>query len=775
MDFLKNQPFVDLNGDWSFAFRHGLATEAFTTLEDLTRAGLDVLPCKVPGNFELDLQANGLIEEPFQGLNVLELRKFEDCHVWYGCSFEAEPRDGFEAQLVFEGIDCFAEIYLNGEAIGASDNMLVERVFNVDTALRRQNELLVHIRPAVQEAALFDYPALSAAGTNHYESLQVRKAPHMYGWDIMPRAVSAGIWRPVKLRYRPLERIEEVYLETAKLTDNGQAARLRLHFNTTIDGQASDKYELAIEGVCGTSRFSATWPLHFRAGGRWINVVQPRLWWPRGYGDPALYDVTVSLLKEGEAIDSVAFTHGIRTVELSRTGVTTADGQGDFSFKVNGERVFCKGSNWVPADAYHSRDAARIPAILDMAADIECNILRCWGGNVYEDDLFFDLCDRKGIMVWQDFAMACAVYPQDDVFCMRLRQEAAQVVRRLRQHACLVLWAGDNECDCAWGWNHRGDPNRNVLTRRVLPRVICTEDPGRAFLPSSPFIDEGAYRKGEDFLPENHLWGPRDYFKSEFYRKAICHFASEIGYHGCPRPDSVRRFLSPERVWPYADNPEWILHSTNPDGGTDMFSSPDARLMLMVNQVRALFGRVPDSFAEFAFASQATQAEALKYFIERFRGGKWRRTGIIWWNLMDGWPQFSDAVVDYYFEKKLAYHFIKTVQAHFALLVPEDSDGTPRLTAVNDTRTPVAFDYSVRDIDSGATLAAGRAECPANEALRLDAVAGPGARQSFCVAEWKTAHATGRNHYLAGEPPFDLEQYRGWLAKAGLYAGWWTA
>jgi beta-mannosidase len=773
MDFLSKQPFVDLSGQWEFAYGDAPAGE-IASIAAAQKAGLAMRPATVPGNLELDLQAGGLIDEPFYGLNILGLQKLETCHCWYTRRFEASRREGFVAELTLEGVDCYADIYLNGRLVGSCDNMLVEHRFAVDEFLQGSNELFIHIRPSMLEATKYEYPAGVGAMARNNESLYVRKAPHMYGWDIMPRALSAGLWRPVKLRYRPAERIEDVFLQTGKLMNDRRDARLRMHCKTTIADAAAARYELLIEGSvprmpkeCSGGAFSVRKPVVFAAGQYWFDIENAKLWWPRGLGEANLYEVTVTLLRNGVAIDQVSFTHGIRMVELIRTSVTTPDGQGEFCLKINGERVFCKGSNWVPADAYHSRDAARIPRILELAEQLECNILRCWGGNVYEDNIFFDMCDRSGIMVWQDFAMACAIYPQDREFAARLEAEATQVVKRLRQHACVVIWAGDNECDCAYAWNHKGDPNDNVLTRRVLPEVLKNHDGTRPFLPSSPYIDSTAWKAGEELLPEKHLWGPRDYYKGDYYRNDNCHFVSEIGYHACVAEESIRTFIEPKFVWPCDNNPQWNLHSTNPTLGTDLINPADARVKLMTNQVRCLFGAVPPELSSFIFASQATQGEALKYFIERFRAGKWRRTGMIWWNLMDGWPQFSDAIVDYYFNRKLAWHFVKLSQQHVAMMVREDQDGRPRLSAVNDTLVEVPLQYKVHDVQSGLELAGGTIQAKANSACDVCDLAGD--KQGMYVIQWETPTGQGKNHYLAGKPPYALEQYRGWLAKSGLY------
>jgi len=768
VEFRNGQPQLDLNGAWSFAWSNQPVALDKPTSAGLREAGLEVYPCTVPGNFELELQAIGIIEDPFYGMNVLKLQELEGAHVWYVRNFEASVPDGCNAELVFEGLDCYADVYLNGELVGSCDNMLVEHTFNVDGLLQSHNELLVHIKPAVLEAEAYPYPpGLSALGVN-YESLYVRKAPHMYGWDIMPRVVSAGIWRPVRIRFLPLERLQRVYLQTLSLSADASRADLDFYYRARTLHSAGDTYEVAVEGHCNGSSFSEKRRLRFNAGRFGFSVKDAKPWWPRGRGEPNLYHVTASLIKNGRVVDQLEFDMGIRTVRLDRTSVTTPSGDGEFCFRINGEKVFIMGSNWVPLDAFHARDVERIAPAIELAEDIGCNMLRCWGGNVYENDLFYELCDRKGIMIWQDFAMACGIYPQDEEFRRRIATEARKVVQRLRQHPCIVLWSGDNECDNAYLWSSGGkrNPNTNVLTREVLPRLLGEEDPARPYLPSSPYIDEEAFAAGDRFLPENHLWGPRNYYKSDYYINALCHFASEIGYHGCPSPDSIRRFISPEKLWPYKDNPQWLLHATSPVPEAHLY---DYRVELMATQIRELFGQVPDNIEQFALASQICQAEADKFFIEFFRAAKWRRTGIIWWNLIDGWPQFSDAVVDYYFTRKLAYHYIKVSQQPLCLMLTEPEGSGQKLIAANDTREAIELRYSIRDVETDIVVIEGTGPAAPDDVTTLTTVPFSRGEQRFYVIEWESTHGSGKNHYLAGEPPFNLSQYLRWLEKANLY------
>jgi len=512
------------------------------------------------------------------------------------------------------------------------------------------------------------------------------------------------------------------------------------------------------------------------AGATDIPVAEARLWWPRGYGEAALYEVTCELRRDadGQVLARRVDTVGLRTAELVRTETTAADQPGQFLFRINGVPILCKGSNWVPADAFHSRDAERYARMLALCAELECNILRCWGGNVYEDDAFFSACDRLGILVWQDFAFACGLYPQDDAFLARVRAEAEKVVRRLRNHPCLVLWAGDNENDVFY--LARGlDPNANRLTRQVLPEVCRQWDPYRPYLPSSPYVSPEVVRRADQrLMPEQHLWGPRDYFKSRYYLENTAHFASEIGYHGCPNVSSIERFIEPAHLWPWQGNEQWITHAADPVPGGSLYKY---RIQLMADQIGELFGWAPDNLADFALASQISQAEAKKFFIELCRQRKWRTTGIIWWNLIDCWPQFSDAVVDYYFARKLAYWYIRRVQQPVCVVVAEPEDWHCRVIVGNDSRQPARGRCRLVDADSGQVLLDGPFAVDANANAVVGRLRVSRGAQRLWLIDWELesgqgAPVRGGNHYLAGTPPFSFAAYRRWLPQiAGLPLG----
>ncbi|MBQ7915317.1 MAG: glycoside hydrolase family 2, partial [Firmicutes bacterium] len=488
-------------------------------------------------------------------------------------------------------------------------------------------------------------------------------------------------------------------------------------------------------------------------------IKNPKLWWPYGYGEPNVYDTVVELLDGDVVVDRRQLNVGLRKLRLKRTE-SLADPNACFQFEINGEDIMCKGSNWVPMCAYHSQDAQRYPKAMELVSDIGCNMLRVWGGGVYEQEYFYDYCDRHGIMVWQDFMMACQLLPMEDELMRNVENEATYIVKALRHHPSIVLWAGDNELDQALT-SANIDPAVNRYTRELLPRVLSKHDSYRPYLPSSPYICSKNFEimrdGGPNLSPENHLWGARDYYKADFYSQSPACFISETGYHGCPDPASVYQMVDEGYAWP-CNNEQWTLHSSDQKGN-------DGRVQLMVKQIRQLFGMEAKDLEEFALASQISQAEAKKFFIEHTRMGRPHKSGILWWNLLDGWPQMSDAVVDYYYCKKLAYDYIKRSQAPFAMMMDELADWKYTLKAANDTLETVAGTYIVTDMETDEVLSEGEFTAKPNHVTPIAKIPIYYSEQRMLLIRWTVNGQTCYNHYMCGFPPFSFEKYKGWLQK----------
>ncbi len=699
----------------------------------------------VPGNVQLDLAAGGYLpSDLFYGENIRETEKFEGYEWWYEREFEFTS-DAKNVYLVFKGVDTLAEYYLNGIKIAESDNMFIAHEFKADGLLKKgTNKLTVHLSSVTRFENDRDYDIVNVvANWNSPTTTSVRNAPHCYGWDIMPRAVNSGIWRDVYIEIR-----DEAYFSQTYFTyREGQ-----ITFSYVLECDYADlrSLEIEIEAKCADSFGKCRFPVSTKAANRIFDLNFIKLWWPYGYGEPNVYDAVIRIYKNGVRIHEKHDSFGLRTVELVRTEFDRG-GEGCFKFIVNGKEILCKGSNWVPLDAFHSRDAERYDRALALVKDIGCNILRCWGGNVYEDAKFFDFCDRNGIMIWQDFSMACNSYRQSEEFIRKIEAEATYIVRTHRQHPSLILWSGDNEID-QMNYFLGVLPSSNRISREVLRRVVERNDYLRPYLPSSPYVSDEAFADRSKSLPEDHLWGPRAYYKGDFYKQSNAHFVSETGYHGCPALESIKKFITPEKVWPYRNNSEWILHSSDQQGR-------DARVMLMERQVRAMFNDVPTDAERYILASQITQAEAKKYFIERIRVDRPNKSGVIWWNLLDGWPQMSDAVVDYYFTKKLAYEYIKRSQAPFILAFGELEGTERRLYACNDTLMPVSGKYKVIDAESDEILYEGGFNVGENRSEVILTSYGEYQDKQLLIIEWETDFGRGMNHYLTGYPPFSLDRY----------------
>lgn len=772
---------VNLNGEWNLYF--GKQDEnAPQTPDALAKSSFQKIKATVPGNVELDLMKEGILPDISIGTNVFRLREYETYQWWYTRKLNIDVLPGSERiNLVFEGLDCISDVWINGKKAGHTDNMFITHKLDI-TDLLHSGDNTIHVcimSPVIegrkQEITMFS----RAQGGSRWESLFIRKAPSMYGWDIMPRIVSAGIWRDVYLERIPGTGFRSVYWVTNSVDLEKKTATLLTQWDFITDISILDgmKMQIKISGPSGDI-MNQEIPVVSNHGSLNIRLKDVDFWWPGGYGKQPLYLAELNLIDiNGKIICTSGTNLGIRTIHLDRTNITTPENPGRFQFVVNGIPIFVKGTNWVPLDGLHSRDKQHLPRMFEMLADLNCNMVRCWGGNVYEDTQFYDLCDKYGIMVWQDFSMACARYPQDNAFLEMIRTEATVVVKKFRNHASLALWAGNNENDEEFTRNldigmPPYDPNDDKISRGVLMEVIRDHDPFRDYLPSSPYYSPEVIKAGfnKNTMPEVHLWGPRGYYKAPFYTETNAHFVSEIGYHGCPDIASIKQMMEPEYVVPDFKNrkwnDQWLAKATMPMP-KEYTNSQLKRNDLMVNQVEALFGVCPDSFEDFVFASQATQGEAKKFFIDFWRSGKPNKMGILWWNLKDGWPILSDAIVDYYFRKKIAYDYIKSAQNDVQAIVCEPRGKVHDIVIVNDTRKEENGEVVIKSVDTGKEIFRTAYKCPVNG--RIIAGRMPSSdKQEMWIIEWNTSSGEKfRSHYLNGKAPFQLAQYKNWFDKAG--------
>ena len=637
-------------------------------------------PATVPGTVHTDLLANGLIEDPFYGMNELHLQ-WIDKRAWdYQTSFTltaAQLRHG-HIELEFLGLDTYADVYLNDVLLLSSDNMFRSWTIDIKRQVRAGKNLLrVHFKSPIAEglkrlkALGFDPPAVddwSEIGGigNKKLSMLTRKAPYHYGWDWGPRFVTSGIWRPVQLRLWSGCRLVDLTIAQDALST--QEARLSAWFEISADG--SGEAELSVS--CPQDpRLGGTAVVRLKPGVhryplRFV-VKQPQLWWTNGLGEPFLYSFE-GRLESGGARDSKLRRTGLRTLRL----VQDKDAHGtSFFIELNGVAVFMKGANHIPNDSFLPRVTPQIYAReIRAAAAAHMNMLRVWGGGVYEDDVFYDLCDEAGILVWQEFVFACTMYPGDAHFLDNVRAEARDNIRRLRHHACLALWVGNNEIDTAWqndvpkggwGWKQHYDAAERselwqayqALFYQILPQAVQEHDPGRFYWPSSPLAAwNGAaeVRHADLATPTQsgdiHYWGVWwGELPFSSYRSSIGRFMSEYGFQSFPEYKTVVAYAG---------------------AGEQSIFSP-----VMKDHQRSYIGNgtittymardyvVPKDFRHFLYVGQVLQGEGVRVAMEAHRMHKPYCMGSLFWQLNDCWPVASWSSIDYYGRPKALQYFAR--------------------------------------------------------------------------------------------------------------------
>ena len=698
---------MDLNGTWKLQdFAPGAGVRAGAHEPDLDDSGwLDVA---VPGDVHRALIAAGRIPDPFYDRNEPACAWVEEREWWYRLRFQgpAEPLGADERlRLVFEGLDTFATLWLNGHEVGHHGNMFREAAFDVSALVRpgEANTLALRFdRPkdharAPEEFALW--------GDNALDRVAIRKAQFGYGWDWGPRLPTVGIWRPVRLwreRRAALAGVHAYTLEIDRACDQAlvavrveadafaAAGPLSAEVTLTAPDGAAVRQAAALTGEPG--RPTAT---------LYLTVRHPQLWWTHDLGTPALYRLDVELHDSAEPVATHSTQVGIRTIALDQSPDPDEPGARFFRFVLNGVPLFAKGADWIPADSFVGAiPPERYAMLLGAARDANMNMLRLWGGGIYEHDVFYDLCDRLGLLVWQDFMFACAMYPEDEAFAAEVRAEARYQVRRLRNHPCLALWCGNNENQ----WIHsqvfwdRADYHVPgcLYYDRILPETVAELDGHVPYWPGSPYGGSD-YNSAEDGDTHNwHVWHgllPRRFGEPSrhintpenvsyvHYAEDMGRFISEFGMHAAPVLETLRRAMPADQL--YHHSPAMDHHNKdNPKNKGD-------------NLMRATTG-LPRDLEEYIDLSMLAQAEGLKFGIEHFRRRKPHCSGTLFWQLNDCWPVLSWSVIDYYGFGKAGYYYARRAYAPVLASFKPLEDGGLELWLTNDTLQEVADTVRVR-------------------------------------------------------------------------------
>lgn len=657
------------------------------------------LPAAVPGCVHTDLLAAGVIPDPFLGRNETEV-------AWVGrreWAYETElpaasgftgpagasapsgsssssgssgssgssapsapsgssgPSGHEQTDLVFDGLDTAAEIVLDGRLLGRVRNMHRSYRFDVTGMSGR---LTIRFASAYTEAeAVRD--RLGDRPNAYPEPFPfLRKMACSFGWDWGPTLVTAGIWRPVRLehwstariaRVRPLVTVEDGLGRVELAVD---VERTRVEADLTLEARIDGvRVGAAVEGTSGTVR---------------LEIPDAALWWPRGYGEQPLYEVELTLAHDGTPLDVWRRRIGFRTVELDRS--TDAHGTG-FTLVVNGTRLFARGVNWIPDDVFPSRiTRERYRERLTQAAEAGVDLVRVWGGGIYESEDFYDACDELGLLVWQDFPFACAAYPEEQPLRGEVEAEARENVVRLMPHPSLVLWNGNNENLWGfrdWGWEERlaGESWGEGYYLGVLSRVVAELDPTRPYTAGSPWSGSWDHHPNDPAHGTHHSWDVWNRDDYADYRLHVPRFVAEFGWQAPPAHATLRRALPGEELAP--DSPG-VLHHQKAEDGNGKLERGLARHF-----------PVPEGdFDRWHYLMQVNQARAVAAGIEHWRSHWPLCAGTIVWQLNDCWPVTSWAAIDGDGRPKPLYHELRRLYAD-RLLTLQPRDGELVLAAVN--------------------------------------------------------------------------------------------
>ncbi len=685
---------------------------------DVTKA----LKATVPGTVQGDLLAAGKLLDPYLGANEAKVQwvGLADWQYRSELNVAAETLAHDHVELVFDGLDTFATVRINGQVVLTADNMF--RTWRIDaksvlhagsntievdlqSPLKRMKPLVAampYVLPGAYDSMFGDEPV----GRN--SSTYVRKAGYQYGWDWGPRVVALGIWKQVRLEAWDKARVSELQLVQNHLSDEVAAVDARLVIPS--DKVQSAKVRIDVTAPDGTTQ-SQTQDAALFAGDTPINVplriARPQRWWPVGYGKANLYAVKATVTVDGETVGTISHRIGLRTIELRRE----KDQWGkSFELVVNGVPVFAKGANLIPFDILPTRvTPAQQDRILDSAVAANMNILRIWGGGTYQDDHVYDKADELGLMIWQDFMFGGAIIPYDRDFRENTRVEAVEQVKRLRHHPSIVLWAGNNEVQTDWeNWGGGTEEMKKSVSPeerdrlvigmvrmfdQVLRGAVDQNAPGTPYWASSPSTDyDGPADQNND--GDRHYWSVWGGKPVEEYLNVTPRFMSEYGLQSFPVMATIKAFAGPKDLQP--ETPVMRAHQKYDKG------NGNKRLLLYIHNN---YGE-PKSFADFVYLSQLMQADGIELAASHLRASRPQSMGSMYWQINDVWPGASWASVDYFGRWKALQFHAKRFYAPLSVSLLRNN-GITEAHILSDLTTAKTLHWRLRVLDlSGHELSA---------------------------------------------------------------------
>ncbi|MGC6415319.1 MAG: beta-mannosidase [Bacteroidia bacterium] len=631
----------------------------------------EFLPATVPGNVYSDLLDNGVIEDPFIGTNETKVQWVSDSTWVYHTRFEATPNvlNKDNIRLNFEGLDTYAKVYLNDHLILTSDNAFRNYQVKVKDFILPKNKLSVHFTPTLIRAEIEKNKLNYVLPEG--ERVFTRKAQFQYGWDWGPKLNSMGIWKPIALEAWDNTKIDNVYFEKKSYTTD----KASFTAIVTLSNPPNESGEIMVKA--NGKNFSTSTKLdnsiQFEVP---VVIEDPTFWWPHNLGKPHLYDIDIQLLNNNKITDQVTIKHGIRNISL----ITNDDQYGQsFYFNVNGSPVYMKGANYIPQHSLQNRVTdGHYETLLNDVVEANLNMLRVWGGGIYENDIFYDLCDQKGLLVWQDFMYACAMYPGDNQFLQNAKHEAEDQLFRLRNHPSIVLFCGNNESSEGWhrwGWQNGKTPSQRnkiwndyqKLFDSLLPRLVAKHTKVD-YWESSPKYGRG--NPQYKFEGDAHDWWVwHDGYPFEHFENAVPRFMSEFGFQSFPSGEVLKLINKSEQI--KIDTDAVKSHQKHHRGFElmDLYMKRDYS--------------IPNNDKDYIYLSQLVQARGMRLGIEAHRRSKPYNMGTLYWQLNDCWPGISWSSIDYLGKWK-ALHYAAKHAFENVLVSFERVDDQLKVYIIND-------------------------------------------------------------------------------------------
>ncbi len=671
------------------------------------------MPAIIPGTVHTDLLANNKIEDPFYRTNEHTLQWIDKKNWVYETSVNIDQKgmQNEHVALIFKGLDTYCDIYINDSLLLHTDNMFREWNVECKPYLKvGKNKIKVYFHSPITEGLKslqqlgYALPADNDQSENGEMGNQkvspfTRKAAYHYGWDWGPRFVTSGIWRPVYFQVWNQAKINHLQWLQEKVTPESALIKGIIEIQSDYQGPATVELSCKNDAHIKASAQIKLTPGICHAAVE-LSIPNPKLWWSNGLGEAYLYPLQATLKIGDRVLDSTNTKVGIRTLKV----VQKPDSLGkSFYIELNGKPVFMKGANYIPNDNFLPRVSnADYEKVVQSAYDTHMNMLRVWGGGIYENDVFYDLCDQYGILVWQDFMFSCSMYPGDSAFLQNVKQEVIDNIQRLRNHPCLALWCGNNEIDIAWrqndekggwGWKEKFTPQQrkatwqayDTLFYKLLPSLVSAYDSSRFYWPSSPLA---AWNQHSDFAAHSgdiHYWdvwwGQKPFSE---YTNHIGRFMSEYGFQSFPEFNTVKSYTIPSDYDIFSEVMKAHQRSSIGNG--------------TIQRYMEWYYQVPKDFSQYLYVGQLLQAEGIKIAVEAHRRAMPYNMGSLFWQINDCWPVASWSSIDYYHRWKAQQYFVK--KANAPVLISPVLDSTHlNVFVVNDEQKNINAQINIKIID----------------------------------------------------------------------------